>query len=1048
MFVELRAHSAFSFGDGGVSPEALARHAKALGYQAIGLTDSADLGGIVRFGVTCREQGIRPIVGAELEVDGRPLALLVRSAVGWQNLASLITHSRVGNLRRWTKRTATRGRPQLTWDDIAARNDGLHLLTGPASGALATAILERRPADADALVARYRSAFHDRVAIEVGLHYAGRREEALAGALITLAKHRAIPWFATQNPRYIDPGTRLVHEVLTALRHGTTVPAATDQGLLHPNGEWALLSPDQMAVRWRGAESGLETAAAIAEQCEFSLRWVRPPLPTFTVPDGHDNDSFVRHLAMEGAKERWGNPSPREVAQIDHELRIIAKLGYSGFFLVMWDAVRFARDRNILAQGRGSAANSTVAYCLGITSVDPVKHGLLFERFLSEARIDGMTEAPDIDVDFEHDRREEVLDYMYRRYQRSHSAITGVTQIYSACTAIQDAMRAFGYPAELAFKLSKRLHRVGCLEGAEILTKGLAEAQGFDLACPKAQTVLETVRAFDDLPRLRSTHPGGFVLSAEPLGNYLPIESTSMGRTIIQFDKDDLDSLGIPKFDFLGLGGLAVVRRAFDAIEVRTGTVLSMYRLPDDDPATYQMISKGETIGTFQIESRAQIASILHTKPERLYDLVVQVALIRPGPIQAKFVHPYTKRRRGEEAVSYLHPALEPLLKRTQGIPIFQEQAMAIAMTLAGYSAAEADLLRRTMGHQRKRIKLLRALAELRERLIGKGITEDIANQIEEDLMSFANYGFPESHAWSFALIAYATAYLKAHYPTEFLLGLLNAQPMGFYPIATLIHDARRSGVRVTGPCLSQGSADCTIEIRGHTPWLRLGWRFIRGIGTKAIESLKRFQEAAPFRDVADVVVRAKLTRSDAIALARAGAFEAWEPDRRKAAWEALRHLGDTLPLAPSRPVEHSPRQLGKTERVFLDYFATGSSLAGHPVEHMRKKLARVGAIDSRSLPAARHGELVIAGGLVVARQRPESAAGVMFILMEDEFGFLNAIVRKEIEELYREVTRRAPFLLILGKIQRDGPVIQILAEKLKAIRPVAALAFRSRDFR
>ncbi|MSR02899.1 MAG: DNA polymerase III subunit alpha [Gemmatimonadetes bacterium] len=1048
MFVELRCHSAFSFGDGGVSPEALARHAKALGYHAVGLTDSADLGGIVRFGVTCREQGLRPVIGAQLVVDGRPMALLVRSAIGFQNLAALITHSRVGNLRRWTKRTATRGRPELTWDDVAHRHEGLHLLTGPASGALATAILDRRPADADALLARYRSAFGDRVAIEVGLHYAGRREEALAGALIRLSKHRGVPWFATRNPRYIDPGTRLVHEVLTALRHGTTVPAATDQGLLHPNGEWMLLSPEQMAVRWRGAEAGLETAADLADQCEFNLRWVRPPLPTFSVPAGHDNDSFIRHLALEGARERWGQPGAKEITQIDHELHVIARLGYSGFFLVMWDAVRFARERNILAQGRGSAANSTVAYCLGITAVDPVKHGLLFERFLSEARVDGMTEAPDIDVDFEHDRREEVLDYMYRRYQRSHSAIAGVTQIYSACTAIQDTMRAFGYPAELAFTLSKRLHRVGCLDGAEILTKGLAEAHGFDLTTPKAATVLEAVRAFDDLPRLRSTHPGGFVLSAEPLGNHLPIESTSMGRTIIQFDKDDLDSLGIPKFDFLGLGGLAVVRRAFNAIEARTGTALSMYSLPDDDPATYRMISKGETIGTFQIESRAQIASILHTKPERLYDLVVQVALIRPGPIQAKFVHPYTKRRRGEEKVSYLHPALEPLLERTQGIPIFQEQAMAIAMTLAGYTAAEADLLRRTMGHQRKRTKLLRALAELRERLIGKGITDEIANQIEEDLMSFANYGFPESHAWSFALIAYATAYLKAHYPTEFLLGLLNAQPMGFYPIATLIHDARRSDVRVTGPCLSKGTADCTIELPDDGPMLRLGWRFIRGIGAKAIESLTRYQAAAPFRDVADVVVRAKLARSDAMALARAGAFEAWQPDRRKAAWEALRHVGDTLPLAPSRPIEHAPRPLGNTERVFLDYFATGSSLAGHPVEHMRPTLTRAGAIDSRALASARHREQVMIGGLVVARQRPESAAGVMFILMEDEFGFLNAIVRKEVEELYREVTRRAPFLLILGRIQRDGPVIQVLAEKLKAIRPQAALAFRSRDCR
>ncbi|MEZ4587867.1 MAG: DNA polymerase III subunit alpha [Gemmatimonadales bacterium] len=741
-FVELRCHSAYSFGDGAVSPEALVRRAAVLGYPALGLTDHADLGGLVRFGLACREHGVRPVAGVELEVDGRPLALLARSATGFQNLAGLVTRSRVGNLRKWTRRTAGRGRLRLGWDDLLERSRDVELLTGPASGALATLIRQRRPEDAAALLARYREAFGARVAVEVQLHRAGRDESALAGALVELARRQRVPWVVTQDPRYLDDDSRLVHEVLTTLRHGTEIAPATDAGKLHPNGEWRLLAPEQVAARWRGAEAGVREAARIADECGFELRWVRPPLPTFNVPAGHDDDSFLRELALAGARERWGEPTARETAQIDHELAVIGRLGFAGFFLVMWDAVRFARERGILAQGRGSAANSAVAYALGITAVDPVRHGLLFERFLSEARVDGLTEAPDIDVDFEHDRREEVLDYMYRRYQRSHSAITGVTQLYSACTAIQDAMRAFGYPAELAFKLSKRLHRAGCLEGAQILEEGLAAQQGFDLSETKAQQVLQAVRAFDDLPRLRSTHPGGFVLSSQPLGDYLPIESTTMGRTIIQFDKDDLDAVGIPKFDFLGLGGLALVRRAFDAIEARTGTRLAMYRLPDDDRATYEMISRGETIGTFQIESRAQIASILHTNPERLYDLVVQVALIRPGPIQAKFVHPYTKRRRGEEPVSYLHPALEPLLARTQGIPIFQEQAMAIAMTLAGYTAAEADLLRRTMGHSRKKTRLLDALEQLRERLIQKGVDESVAEQIEEDLMSFANYGF------------------------------------------------------------------------------------------------------------------------------------------------------------------------------------------------------------------------------------------------------------------------------------------------------------------
>src|SRR5690606_34262929 len=457
-------------------------------------------------------------------------------------------------------------------------------------------------------------------------------------------------------------------------------------------------------------------------------------------------------------------------------------------------------------------------YCLGITAVDPVRHGLLFERFLSEVRTDGQTEAPDIDVDFEMHRREEVLDYMYDRYRRAHSAITAVTQLYHGPTALQDMMRALGYPTDLIFTLSKRAHHWEPSQLAEELKGGMAKEYGLELDDPRGRALLSALQSLDDVPRLRSTHPGGFVLSSDPLGAYLPIEHTSMGRTILQLDKDDLDAAGVPKFDFLGLGGLSAVHLAFDAIEKRTGEKLEMYRLPVDDPKTYEMISAGDTVGTFQIESRAQIQSILHTKPERLYDIVVQVALIRPGPIQARFVHPYTERRRGREEVTYAHPLLEPILKRTYGVPIFQEQAMAISMALGGYSASEADELRRTMGHHRKLPKLQAALDKLKHAIVARDIDETIAEQITQDLVSFANYGFPESHAWSFALIAYATAWLKANHPTEFYLGMLNAWPMGFYPPATLVHDAMRHGVIVRPPCLAGGEWDCTLKVDEEAP--------------------------------------------------------------------------------------------------------------------------------------------------------------------------------------------------------------------------------------
>ncbi|HEX9109502.1 MAG TPA: DNA polymerase III subunit alpha, partial [Longimicrobiales bacterium] len=698
---------------------------------------------------------------------------------------------------------------------------------------------------------------------------------------------------------------------------------AASWGLLLPNGEWRLKSPEEMGLLWKGRAAGLVTSHEIALDCDFRLNWVRPPLPHFPVPRGETDDSWLRELTYRGARERWGEPDERQRAQLDHELRVIGKLGFAGFFLVMWDAVRFARGEGILCQGRGSAANSAVAYCLGITAVDPVRHGLLFERFLSEVRTDGRTEAPDIDVDFEMHRREEVLDYMYATYARGNAAITGVTQEYHAPGAIQDCMRALGYPAERAFALSKRLHGAAPSEGANALELGLGKEIGVDLAEPRGRALLAALRALDGVPRMRSTHPGGFVLSSEPLGDYMPIEETTMGRTIIQFDKDDLDSAGVPKFDFLGLGGLSAVHLAFDAIEARTGEKMELYRLPTDDVATYEMISLGDTVGTFQIESRAQIQSILQTRPERLYDIVVQVALIRPGPIQAKFVHPYTLRRRGLQQATYAHPLLEPILRRTYGIPIFQEQAMAMSMALGGFSAAEADELRRAMGHVRKLAKLNAVLERLKVRMIQhSGLSDEAAAGIIEDLQSFANYGFPESHAWSFALIAYATAYLKAHFPTEFFLGMLNAWPMGFYPPATLVHDAMRHGVTVLPPCMKQGEWDCTLE--GSEPALRVGWRHIRGLGEKTREALRTAHEQGPFTSIEDVVRRAGLNRADALHLARAGAFEAFEPGRRKAAWEALRVAGDLLPLAPARtaPVAPAlpfePRELEGDELIFL----------------------------------------------------------------------------------------------------------------------------------
>jgi len=1076
-YIELRAHTAFSFGDGGTSPEALVARAAEIGYPAIGITDTADLGGIVRFGLEARRLNVRPIVGAELVVDGHPAAFIARTKEGFQNLAGLVTRSRVGDLSIWQKGDGkkTRGRPRISWQQVAERSGGLQALTGPASGQVASSLRSGDFRAAERTLFRWKEIFGDRLAVEVQLHHTSGSESALATALIGLAERHEVPWVICHEPRYIDNESRLVHEVLTALRYDTTIDDALSRGLLHPNGEWRLNSPEEMAERWKGREAGLEESERIASECDFSLEWVRPPLPDFPVPrgQGYSDDSFLREKVFAGARERWGEIGAKEEAQLEHELKVIGNLGFAGFFLVMWDAVHFAKQRGILCQGRGSAANSAVAYCLSITAVDPVRHGLLFERFLSEIRVDGQTEAPDIDVDIEHDRREEVLDYVYGKYNRAKAAITCIVQMYRGPNALRDSMRAFGYPIEVANNFSKRIHWSDPAEGALHVKETLAPQLGLDLDNSRGRAFLAAMAAFEGVPRLRSTHVGGFVLSSSPVGDYMPVEHTTMGRTILQFDKDDLDAVGVPKFDFLGLGALSLVRRAFDMIEIRTGKRPEMYKLPPDDEETYKLIASGETIGTFQIESRAQIASVLHTKPDRLYDIVVQVALIRPGPIQAKFVHPYTARRRGLEPVTFPHPDLEPILKRTQGIPIFQEQAMAIAMKLGGYSAAQADELRRTMGHIRKVERLHRVLEQLRSRMVERGVDEPVAAQIAEDLKSFANYGFPESHAWSFALIAYATGYLKAHYPAEFYAALLNSWPMGFYPPSTLIHDARRHGLEVLPPCMGAGDWECITaptEDVGR-PALRIGWRHIRGLGDKTLEALKRasgwedpvaMDSLSPLRaatlvaqgadkrdrftSIEDVVRRAGLVRVEALELARAGAFGIWEPDRRRAAWIAMRVVGDTLPLAPAREAPYSPRPLTRDELIFLDYFSVGVSVNGHPLEHMREKLRAKGALDSRDLMELRGGERITTAGLVTIRQQPQSAKGTVFLLMEDEFGFINVIVSKKLVEEYSDVVRFSTFVLVDGRFERDGDVRNVVGKRFADL-PVARLTHAARSF-
>lgn len=1034
--MELRARSAFSFDDGVLAPEAVAETAVALGYDTVALCDTADLGGAVRFALAAERQGLRPLVGGALRVDDAEVVLLPTGPQGWRHLVTLVTRARL---------LAPRGRPAVAFANVAARADDLLALVGGPLGPVARAWRAGGPAAARRALARWREAFGDRLAVDLHLHPSGPLAAATQGALRTAAEALGVLWTVAHEPRYRDAAGRLAHDLRTALRLGLPYALALRRGRLRPHGDWTWRRPAEIALRARGLEAGLDASRALAERAAFHLAWLRPPLPRFPVAD---EDAFLRARVEEGARERWGRLTDRHRARLEHELAVIRRLGYAGFFLLMWEICREARARGILCQGRGSAANSAVAYCLGITAIDPVRHGLLFERFLSEARADGGTEAPDIDVDFEAHRREEMLAYVYARYGRERAALTATTQLYHGPSAAADLLRALGYPPAQVRAITRRLRGLGPADAAQALRQGEAARAGLALGDPRARALLRALPALEGVPRLRGTHPGGFVLAGADLGAHLPLEPTAAGRTIVQFDKDDLDALGVPKFDLLGLGALSAVRHAFDAVATTGVPRPELHRLPPDDPAVFRLLQTGETIGTFQVESRAQIQSLVQTRPERMYDLVVQVALIRPGPIQAEFVHPYVRRRRGWEPVVYRHPALAPILERTLGIPIFQEQAMRIAIDLAGYTPAEADALRRCLGHARRPEALAAATAELRRRLVAAGLAPEVAEGIAADLKVFSAYGFPESHAWSFALIAYATLWLKAHHPAALLVGLLEAQPMGFYPPSTLVHDARRHGVEVRPPCLVHGTARTRLEAGADgRPAVRLGWRWVRGVSAAALQRLEAARAAQPFRDVADAVRRARLARDEALQLARAGAFEALEPGRRAAAWAALGAAAARWPLAPADDLPFPRHEPTPEERIFLDYLATGVCVDGHPVAVLRPRLRAVGAAPATELRALRPGAPVLAAGLVVARQRPPTARGTAFLLLEDETGHVDVVVPAPLAERQRDALRFAPFLLVEGRLEgAEGAWVGVVARRLRPLG-TPPLAHRSRDF-
>ncbi len=1169
-YVELHAHSAFTFLEGASLPEQLAERAGDLGYEALALTDRDDVGGAVRFVEASEKCGLRPIFGAELTVRATPmfdrarfamgrdvfgLVLLAKDAEGWSNLAALISKGRFER---------SRGRPHVTIDEVAARAKGLFALSAFLDGPLAPALLARDVDEGVRLAKPWLDIFGDDWAFEVQDH---ALPEERAAARTTLAIARVLGRTAddgvghgvvvTNHVHHVTRELKPIEDVLRCVKHECRIDDAGDR--LFPNDERHLRSAVEMRRRFRGRPELLSASLAIAERCAFHLkRDLIAPLPCFPeMSPGEDADSALERLTWEGARVRYPfafegaferafegeHDGPRDHAaqfplaervhqQLRHELALVRKMQFAGYFLILYDVVRAARERKILVQGRGSAANSAICYCLGITAIDPIGREMLFERFLSEGR----AEPPDIDLDIEHERREELLQYVYQRYGRTHAAMVAAVHTYQPRAAAKDVARVLGLSVEQGASLASLCDRFVGMEpwGGSHRTGAAAPvpAQGLDLRRnkedraalgngtwredflrehprntvknalrPKAQTHEnapgdgyvhrmdkdrlkdpESLRAagldpndrrvamvpwFVDrmvgLPRHRAIHTGGFVLSERPIGEVCPVEWAAMpGRSILQWEKDDLSTLGLVKFDLLGLGMLTVIAKHLDLIEQHRGVRLDLWQLPHEDESVFDMICKADTIGLFQIESRAQMNTLPRLQPRQFYDLVVEVALIRPGPIQGEMVHPYLRRRRGEEPITYLHPDLEPHLARTLGVPLFQEQGMKIAIEVGGFSPTEADELRRAMAHKRSR----KAMNELGEKLISrmtaKGYDSGIAERIVKQLTAFADYGFPESHAASFALLVWASAYLKYHYTPEFLAAILNSQPMGFYSASTLVEDAKRHHVVVRAPCVMSSEWDCTLEPispltapRGELqPFAtRIGLRYVRGLGERTKPWIARAISPRP-RSIADFVRRASLEHGgldegQLLSLAHAGAFDALEPERRRAIWEVMRLA--RLPAGPlDLPgIERDPPRLpqqSEAELVSADFLRVGLTARDHPMSFLRGELDARGVVAAVAL-AKCHRRQVKVAGLVICRQRPATAKGFVFITLEDEGGMVNIIVEPQLFERQRGAIVQNSALEIDGELERQQDVINVKAKHIRALALPWAAGAKSHDF-
>jgi error-prone DNA polymerase len=1045
-YAELHCVSNFTFLRGASHPEELIARAAVLGYTALALTDECSLAGVVRAHVAARAHRIRLLVGSELKLaDGPCLVLLATDREGYGNLCELVTRGR---------RAAAKGRYRLVRADVNGGVAGcLALLVPPLDLARSEASQEAQLGAARWLGAR----FPGRAWIAVELLY-GPDDEAHLEAAARLGAGAGLPLVACGDVHMHERSRRIIQDTLTAIRLGRTVGEAGAS--LHPNGERYLRSRERLAGVY--PPHLLAQTLAVAERCRFSLETLRYEYPEELAPAGEAPAAYLRRLTEAGARRRWPEGVPPSVCtQLEHELALIAELGYEPYFLTVYDIVRFARGRGILCQGRGSAANSAVCYCLGITEVDPARMAMLFERFISRER----NEPPDIDVDFEHERREEVIQYVYEKYGRERAALAATVICYRARSAVRDAGKALGLELVQVDRLAKSLI---WWDGHAALPERLHEL-GFDPESPAVQRLIHVVGTLVGFPRHLSQHVGGFVIARGKVSRLVPIENAAMPkRTVIQWDKDDLDALGLLKADVLGLGMLSAIRRALALVTGYRGLQrpLTVAQVPAEDPAVYEMIRYADTVGVFQIESRAQMAMLPRLKPGTFYDLVIEVAIVRPGPIQGGMVHPYLRRRRGEEPVSYPSAAVRTVLERTLGVPIFQEQVMQLAVVAAGFGPGEADELRRAMAAWRRRGDLRRFEERLHAGMRERGYSREFAQGIFQQIQGFGEYGFPESHAASFALLVYVSAWLKRHEPAAFTCALLNSQPMGFYAPAQLVEDARRHGVEVRPVDVRTSRWDCTLE-RGESgePAVRLGLRMVKGLsraaGERLVEEMRDEHSASGLSDAVApdqldtgkwwLTPLSSLPRRDRDRLVAGGALAGIVRNRRQARWQVL-GMEPMPPLfAQAAFAEATPLLPVPTEgeELLADYAALGLSLGRHPLALLREHLRRRGMAAAAQVRASTHGGRVRTGGLVINRQCPSTASGVIFVTLEDETGFINIVVRPSIAQRQRKTLLGARLLGVDGVIERDGEVVHVIAGVLTDhTRLLGRLRTRSRDFR